>query len=475
MRAAELKSSPAESANWDKALTELRSGLRGPVRVPGEPEYEAARRVFNGMIDRHPRLIVQPQGVADVIRAVEFARTRGVPLAVKGGGHNVAGNAICDDGVVLDLSRMRGVQVDRVDRSAWVEAGATWADVDRETQVHGLATPGGRVSSTGVAGFTLGGGIGWLSRQHGLACDNLLAVDLVTADGRALRASPVEHPDLFWGLRGGGGNFGVVTRFQFRLHPVGPAVYGGLLAFPGELGGEILPALARYAASAPPQLSVVSVLITAPPAPFIPKEFHGKHLVGIAALWNGPVAAGESVMRPIRTLGPAVVDHIGPMEYLQLQGMFDALNPSGLLNYWKSQYLETLSPGAIAAVMDRWAEIPSPLSEIHFEFLGGGIGGVGEGESAYSNRAATVLMNYVGKWTDPAETDANIRFIRGLWDATAPFSTRGTYVNFLADASPEIVRSAYGGDKFDRLAKLKATYDPNNFFRANANIPPAPK
>jgi len=463
----------APTPEYSTALAALRTGFRGGVLVPEDPTYETARHVFNGMIERHPRVILQPTGPADVIAAVGFARELGLSLAVKAGGHNVAGNAVCDDGVVIDMARMKGIQVDRTERTAWAQAGVLWGEFDRETQLHGLAAPGGRITSTGVAGFTLGGGLGWISRQYGLACDNLLAVDLVTVDGRLIRASAVEHPDLFWGLRGGGGNFGVATSFQFQLHEVGPTIYGGLIGFPGERGAEILEFLARFAAEAPPNLSVLGVLLTAPPVPFLPKESHGKHIVGVAVACNAPAAQAERLVRPLRDLGAPLADLIGPMPYTQLQQMFDPLNPAGQHHYWKSEYLRALEPQAIRTVLTHWESCPSPLSQIHFEFLGGHISAAAEEESACGNRSAPGLVNFVGTWTPPQDAETNIRWVRSIWESMKPHSTGGVYANFLSDESPEMVRAAYQGSRMERLARLKGKYDPGNVLRTNLNIRPA--
>ena len=449
-------------------LEPLRNDFRGPLLRPGQPGYDEARRIYNGMIDRRPALVAQPTGVADVVTALRFASAHGLAVTVKGGGHNVAGKSLVDGGLVLDLARMKGVVVDPHEKTVWVQGGCTWGELDRETQVHGLAVPGGRITSTGVAGFTLGGGIGWASHQYGLACDHLLEAQVVTSDGRVLTVNDHSHPDLFWGLRGGGAELSVVTAFRFRLREVGPLVYGGFLIFPEDRAQDVLAALVRFAPRSPNELALFGVLMTAPPLPFVPAELQGRHAAGIFVFYNGAATAAEEAIRPLGELGPPALLMVGPMPYTVLQRVVDEGNPPGIQNYWKSQYFAQMDPSTIETIVAAWKRCPSPLSEIHFEFLGGAIAAVGEDATAYSNRSTPFMTNYVGKWTDPKETEANVAWVRALWDSLAPRSTGGVYVNFLGDDAAEAERAAYTGTKSQRLAELKRRYDPGHVLRTKA-------
>jgi FAD/FMN-containing dehydrogenase len=452
-----------------QAVAALRAGLRGDALLPTDAGYDEARRVFNGMIDRHPRLIVRCAGVADVMRAVNFARERELPVAVKGGGHGVAGHALCDDGLVIDLALMRGVRVDPVRRTLRAEGGCRWLDVDIEAQAHGLATVGGTVSDTGIAGLTLGGGLGWLSRQYGMTCDNLRSVDIVTADGRFLTASAEEHPDLFWAVRGGGGNFGVVTSFEYALHPVG-TIIGGLFAYPAERAGEVLRQYRAMAESAPEELSLITVFASAPAAPFVPPEFHGHPVMVVLGGYFGPQKRAEELLRPWRELGP-VVDLFGPMPYGALQTMTDELAPNGTQNYWKAENLRELSDAAIEALIASNLDRPAPLSMIHVIALGGAVNRVPADATAYPYRDAAYMVHVIGMWADPAENERGIAWARETWQALRPFSAGGVYQNFTSDDGDEVAHSAYGAS-YKRLAAIKAQYDPTNFFRANQNITP---
>ena len=452
----------------DLDLEPLRNDFRGPLLRPGQPEYDAARRIYNGMIDRRPAVIAQPTGVADVVTALRFASAHGLAVTVKGGGHNVAGKALVEGGLVLDLARMKGIVVDPQEKTAWVQGGCTWGELDRETQVHGLAVPGGRITSTGVAGFTLGGGIGWTSHQFGLACDHLLEAQVVTSDGRVLTVNDRSHPDLFWGLRGGGAELAVVTAFRFRLREVGPLVYGGLLFYPEDRAADVLAALVRFAPHAPSELAVFGIFMTAPPLPFVPADLQGRRSAGVFVFYNGPAAAAEEAIRPLGELGPPALAMVGPMPYTVLQHVVDEGNPPGIQNYWKSQYFAQMDPATVEAIISAWKTCPSPLTEIHFEFLGGAIAAVGEDATAYSNRATPFMTNYVGKWTDPKDTEANVAWVRALWDTLAPRSTGGVYVNFLGDDAAEAERAAYTGSKSQRLAELKRRYDPGHLLRTKA-------
>ena len=437
--------------------------VRGLALKPGTEGFDAARRVWNGMIDRTPGLIVRCAGAADVISAVAFAREQRLPLAVRAGGHSAAGNGVCDGGLVVDLSAMKGLQVDPVRRTARAEPGLTWGEFDRETQAFGLATTGGVVSTTGIAGLTLGGGIGWLMRTHGLTCDNLLSVDLVTADGRLLTASAEEHADLYWAVRGGGGNFGVVTSLEYRLHPVGPAILGGLLIWPQQLAGEVLRRFRDFTQTAPENAGAYAALGTSP---------EGVPVVLIIFFYHGPIADGERLLQPLRDFGPPVADLVQPMPYTAFQQILDALNPPGNRVYWKSAMLQSLDDEVIETIIEHAAAPPSPLSAAIIEFYGGAANRVGVGETAYPHRDTQYALNAVAMWTDPDEDAANIRWSRGLWEATRRFSPGSVYVNFLGlDEGADRVRAAYGPN-YERLAALKAKYDPDNLFRINQNITP---
>ena len=457
----------------DERLTALRSAVRGPILRPGEPGYDAARRLYNGMIDRRPAVIVQCQDVPDVIEAVRFAKRQDLRLSVKAGGHGVAGTALVEGGVVVDLSRMRAVLVDPDRREVTVQGGAVWADVDRATQLHGLAIPGGLVSSTGVGGFTLGGGIGWLSRRYGLACDNLIAAELVNADGEVVRADEAHHPELLWALRGGGGNFGVVTAFRFRAHPLGPMIVGGLRMFPIDRAPAVLRAVADALSGGPRELNALAVLALAPPAPFIPAELHGKPVVALALAYLGPPEKADAALRSLRSLPGAAVDQVGPMPYVALQSFLDAMAPPGLQNYWKSACLDALPDAAIQRLLERFREVPSPMTEVHIQGFGGHAVAEAEDGSAVGNRRSPFVVNLVGRWTESGQGGPTRTFVRSVWDDLRAYGSGGVYVNFLADESADVVRSSYGAAHLERLAAVKRTYDPSNFFQGNHNISPA--
>lgn len=444
------------------------AGFGGDVLTPGADGYEAARAVWNGTVDTRPAVIARCHATADVVAAVDLARTAGTTLAVRAGGHSVAGYSSCEGGVVVDLSAMRGVTVDAERRTAAVEPGATWRDFDAATAAHGLASTGGLISTTGVAGLTLGGGIGWLQRRFGLACDNLRAAELVTADGELVEADD----SLMWGLRGGGGNFGVVTRFTFDLHPVS-TILGGLLLFPFSRGEEVLRAFREWAVEAPDEASLVVALNTAPPAPFVPADLVGQKVVAILGCWCGDVAAGEAALAPLRHLGPAV-DLFGPMPYAALQGMLDEGAPHGLRNHFRGGFVADLGDDVIATALDHAARMRSPMSQIHFHQMGGAVGRFGLATSSFSGRAAGYTYNLIGTWVDPAEDPVHIGGVRAAADALAPLSLPGRYVNFSPDAGGDAVSAAYGDEIYSRLARLKREYDPHNLFSRNQNVRPAP-
>jgi FAD/FMN-containing dehydrogenase len=457
-----------------EALAGLAERTRGPVLTPEDPGYDDARAIWNGLIDRRPALILQCSGAADVVDGVNFAREQGLALSIKAGGHNVAGNAVNDGGIVLDLSHMRGVTVDPDARTVRVQGGATWGDCDRETQLFGLAVPGGVVSTTGVAGLTLHGGVGHLRRKHGLSIDSLLSVDIVTADGQFRRASATENEDLFWAVRGAGSNFGVVTSFEFGAHPVGPLVMVGAIFYPLEDAVTILPAWRDYMAAAPEELSSLAICWSIPPSEPFPPELHGTPIVAIAAAYCGPVEEGERVVQPLRELAQPVFDASGPWPWLGLQSGFDAIFGPGELRYWKSRALGELSDEAIGEILEFAGRRPSPLTDVVIWHHGGAMGRVGETDTAYGGRDAPFLVTAEANWSDPAQNDAAIGWARELWDAMDRFSTGGVYLNFpgLGEEQEVLARAGYGVN-YDRLVALKTKYDPENLFRMNINIPPA--
>jgi FAD/FMN-containing dehydrogenase len=424
------------------------------------------------MIDKHPAIIVRCACVSDIIASIRFARDYGMLVSVRGGGHNVAGNAVCDKGMVIDLSRMKAVRVDPVEKYARAEGGVTWGEFDRETQVHGLATTGGIVSSTGIAGFTLGGGIGWLMRRYGLTCDNLLAADVITADGAFLIADSDQNPDLFWAIRGGGGNFGIVTSFKYRLHPVGPVTAGTIL-YPFEKAREVLHFYREFISVAPDDLSTMFVFLTVPPNPSLPADMRGKTAVAIVVCYAGSPESGDILLRPLRASFSPAADSIRVMPYVSLQSMLDGDAPWGLQNYRKSAYLAGIGDDAIATIIEHAGRISSPLSQVHIQHLQGAVGRVGEADTAFSHRNAAFVVNIVSKWRDTTRSERHIQWTRELAGAINPFSTGGVYVNFLGNEGDNRVRAAYGPEKYLRLSELKKRYDPANFFRLNQNIVPA--
>ncbi|OGA41166.1 MAG: FAD-linked oxidase [Betaproteobacteria bacterium RIFCSPLOWO2_12_FULL_68_19] len=443
------------------AVAELAKGVAGGLIQPGDADFDQARRVWNGMIDRRPALIVRCAGADDVKAAVKFARKHEQLVAVRGGGHSVAGHGTCDGGLVVDLSPMREVHVDPQKRRASIQAGATWRDLDRASQAHRLAVTGGIVSETGVAGLTLGGGIGWLMRKHGLTADNLAGADLVTADGQFLHASAEQNAELFWGLQRGGGNFGIVTELRFRLHPVGPIVLAGWVLHPQDKATEVLRFYRNYAAAAPEELTTIVILRRLPHLPKLPPFLRGMPIIGVAVCHAGVIEAGERMVQPLRAFGPPLVDGISLKPYVEHQTMFDAAQPPGRHNYWKTSYLRELSDAAIDAIVDSTRRMTSPLSLLALYQLGGA---ARLGEAAF-------CLNVAATWIDPAEREAHIAWARESWAAIAPHATAGAYVNFLGDEGQERTQAAYRQD-YERLVALKNTYDPRNFFRLNQNIQP---
>ena len=443
------------------AIVQFMKRIEGVVMRPGDADFDQARRVWNGMIDKTPALIAGCASVDDVKAVVEFARAHELLVAVRGGGHSVAGHGTCDDGLVIDLSCMRTVQVDPDERLAVVQPGLNWGGLDRATQAHALAVTGGIVSSTGVAGLTLGGGIGWLMRKHGLTADNLLSADLVTAEGQLLHASAEQNAELFWGLQRGGGNFGIVTEFRFRLHPVGPIVLAGWVLYPQEKAPEVLRFYRDYAATAPNELTTIVILRRLPHLPKLPPFLRGMPVIGIAVCYAGVIEAGERAVQPLRAFRPPLVDGIGLKPYVTHQTMFDAAQPPGRRNYWKTAYLSELSDVAIDVIVGAARQMPSPLSVLSVYQLGGA---ARLGDAAF-------CVNAAAAWTGRTESHRNINWTREFWAAIEPRSATGAYVNFLGEEGRERTRSAYR-ESYDRLLALKNTHDPGNFFRLNQNIEP---
>jgi FAD/FMN-containing dehydrogenase len=450
----------------------LRGKVRGTVALPGEDGYEVARTIWNAMVDRRPGLVVRCLGAVDVINAIKLARDEKLLLAVRSGGHNIAGNAVCDGGLLIDLSLMKSVRIDPVSRTARVEPGATLADFDKEAQEFGLVTPLGINSTTGVAGLTLGGGFGWTTRKFGLTIDNLISADVVTADGKLVRASETENPDLFWALRGGGGNFGVVTSFEFKLHPLGPEVLSGLVVHPLEKAPELLPEFRRIAKQAPDELTTWVVMRKAPPLPFLPAEWHGKEVLIFAACYSGDMKEGEKAMKALRGLGKPIADVVSPHPFAAWQAAFDPLLTPGARNYWKSHDFADLPDAAINVILDAVRQLPSPECEVFIAHVGGAMARIAANATAWPNRDAHFIMNVHTRWRDKAQDQGCIAWARHLFEAAAPFASGSVYVNFMPDDEKDRVEKAYGTN-YRRLAEIKRHYDPGNLFRMNQNIRPA--
>ncbi len=457
------------------AFDELGGSFRGELLLPTSPDYDAARGIWNGTVDRHPACIARCTGVADVVAAVDFARERDLEIAVRGGGHNVAGTSVCDDGIVIDLSAMRSVWVDPAGRTAWVQGGALWGDVDHETQTHGLATTGGIVSHTGVAGLTLGGGIGFLMRKHGLAVDNLLAAEVVTADGNIVRASTDEHRDLLWALQGGGGNFGVVTSFRFALHPLGPAVMAGPVFWAADDTADVLRFYRDFVAEAPDELGTVVRLGTVPPLPGIPDDLHWRPAIAVACCYAGAVEDGERAVRALRQFGTPLVDLLAPSPYVAFQGGLDDTVPHGWHYYWKATNLAGLSDDAIAVIADHAYAAGSPRSYAAMFHIGGAVARVPRDATAYAGRDAAHTMSIDAVWLPDESSEhaaAEPAWARRFLQALKPHRA-GVYVNFLdSDDDSSRVREAYGDQIYRRLAEVKGKYDPDNAFHHNKNIRP---
>ncbi len=454
------------------AIATLKSALNGTLLTPTDTGYDDARAIWNGMIDKRPALIVRCASTDDVVHAVNFARDNGIVLAVRGAGHHIAGSSLCDDGLVVDLSQMKKVTVDAAAKRATAEGGATLGDLDAATAAHGLATPTGINSTTGVAGLTLGGGFGWLSRKYGMTIDNLESAEVVTAKGEVVCASATENAELFWGLRGGGGNFGVVTRFEYRLHAVGPDLLSGLIVYPFAEAKTVLQRHRDFVATAPDELSVWTVLRKAPPLPFLPAEVHGKEVVILALCYAGDPQDGAKLIEPLRTFGTPVGEHVGVQPFAAWQQAFDPLLTPGARNYWKSHNFTTLSDELFDVVIEYVGTLPSPQCEIFFAGLGGATKRPAPGATAYPHRATEFVMNVHGRWDDAADDKRCIEWSRAYFEATKPFASAGAYVNFMTEDEGDRVRSAYGSN-YDRLVRVKREYDPENLFRTNWNVKPA--
>jgi len=452
-------------------LGALSGAFRGEVLTPESKGYDEARTIWNAMIDRRPNLIARCTCTADIVRAVEFAGSHNLIVAVRGGGHNIAGNALCDGGMVIDLSQMKAVKVDSSARTATSEPGVTLGDFDKATQEHGLATPVGINSTTGMAGLTLGGGFGWLSRKYGLTIDNLLSAEVVTADGRVVTASETENPDLFWGIRGGGGNFGIVSSFTYRLHPVGPEVLSGLIVHPISEAKTLLNYYRQFTEALPDEVTVWVVLRKAPPLPFLPEEWHGKGILAFAALCSGDMASGESALKPLREFGNPIADVIGPHPFVGFQQAFDPLLTPGVRNYWKTHNFNQLADGAIDAIIHAATNLPSPHSEVFIGQMGGVTSRVPVESTAFPERTMKFVMNVHGRWETAAEDEAGIGWSRSLFDSTTPYATGAAYVNFMTAEEGDRVKQAYGAS-YHRLVALKRKFDPANMFCLNQNIKP---
>lgn len=454
------------------AIEELTRQQRGKVLDPSDPSYDEARSIWNAMIDRRPALIVQCAEAADVMNAVRFARDNKLLVSVRGGGHNIAGNAVCDGGLMIDLSRMKSVRVDAAAKRAWVEPGATLADVDRETQAFGLVLPTGINSTTGIAGLTLGGGFGWITRKFGLTIDNLLSADVVTADGEMIRVSQTDNPDLFWALRGGGGNFGIVTSFAFQLHELGTQVVSGLVVHPLADAESVLKQYRQALETAPDELTCWTVMRQAPPLPFLPEEWHGKEILVLAMCYCGNLDEGEQATAGLRSIGKPIADVVGPNPFIGWQQAFDPLLAPGARNYWKSHDFTELSDATIGILVDAVRDLPGPECEIFVGHVGGAAGRVPSDATAFPQRSSHFVMNVHARWREPDMDQACVTWARNVFEATAPHAAGTAYINFMPEDEVDRVQAVYGGN-YQRLVEVKRRYDPQNLFRMNQNVKPA--
>ena len=447
--------------------------FQGTTLQASDPAYDEARRVFNALIDRRPARILRCHSTSDVVAALATARLEGLPVSVYGGGHGVTGSAVIDDGVCIDLRGLNEVEVDAEGRTARVGGGATWGTIDAATQEHGLAVTGGRMSTTGVGGLTLGSGSGWLERAYGFTCDNLVSAEVVTADGRVVTASDAEHPDLFWALCGGGGNFGIVTQFTFRLHPVGPIVLGGMLMYPAAAAGDLMRFWRDFMIDAPDEVGTGVAFITAPPLDFVPEPVRGQPVVGVIVCYAGDPEAGRQVLAPLLEFGPPAVSLVQSMPYVAVQQLIDDANQKGMRNYWSADFYGDLPDEAIDTLVSHATKPASPLTQTIVLPGGGAVARVPEDATAFGQRTAPFNIHYLGVWADPADDDANIAFTREISTVMKPWSTGRFYLNFIGDEGPGRVEAAYGPEKYARLQRIKRVWDPHNLFRHNQNIPPA--
>ncbi|MBD2527746.1 FAD-binding oxidoreductase [Nostoc sp. FACHB-133] len=449
----------------------LKTNVKGYVVLPDDPRYDEVREIWNAMIDRRPAVIVQCAEASDIAVAIAWARENGVEISIRGAGHNIAGNAVCDNGIMIDLSTMKNVRIDAPKKRAYVEPGATLSDFDSSAQVHGLATPVGINSTTGIAGLTIGGGFGWLTRKYGLTIDNLISAEVITADGNKIRTSENENPDLFWAIRGGGGNFGVVTEFEFQLHPVGPEILAGLIVFPFNQAKQVLTQYRNFVESAPKELNVWVVLRKAPPLPFLPESVHGKEVIILPVFYVGDIAEGEKLIEPLRSFGDAYGEHIGTQPYIEWQQAFDPLLIKGARNYWKSHNFTELRDGALDVLVEFAGKLPSQACEIFIGCIAGASNCVSADATAYRHRDAKFVLNVHGRWDEPAHDVMCIAWAREFFQASAPYASAGTYVNFMTEEEGDRIVAAYGAN-YERLVQIKKRYDPENIFHLNQNIKP---
>jgi len=459
------------AAQLSEAIATIKGTIKGRVLTPDDPNYDEARQIWNAMINRRPAVIVQPADAGDVGPAIQFSRANALEISVRGAGHNIAGNAVCNGSMMIDFSNMRNVRVDPGKKRATAGPGATLADLDNATQQHGLATPVGINSTTGIAGLTLGGGFGWLTRKHGMTIDNLISAEVVTAGGKGLRASEKDNAELFWALRGGGGNFGVVTEFEFALHPVGPEILAGLIVFPFAQAKQVLTRYRQFANAAPEDLNVWAVLRQAPPLPFLPENVHGQEVVVLPIFYAGVVAEGQKLVERLRTFGDVLGEHIGAQPYTQWQKAFDPLLAPGARNYWKSHNFTELSDGAFDAIIEYAGKLPSSQCEIFIGHIAGVANRVAPDATAYMHRDAKFVLNVHGRWDSPAQDASGVEWARAFFNASAPYASAGAYVNFMTEEEGNRVAAAYGSN-YDRLVQIKRRYDPENVFHLNQNIKP---
>ncbi|MGA8180670.1 MAG: FAD-binding oxidoreductase [Desulfobacterales bacterium] len=453
----------------NETIKKLKDKVKGQIVLPDDSNYNEVREIWNAMIDRHPAVIVRCKDADDVSHAISYARENQFEISIRGGGHNIAGSAVCDNAMMIDLSNMKTVKVDAQKRRAFVEPGATLNDFDKAVQSHGLATPVGINSTTGIAGLTLGGGFGWLTRKYGMTIDNLVSAEMVLADGRKIQVSKDENIDLFWAVRGGGGNFGVVTRFEFALHPVGPEILAGLLVFPFDQARQVIEKYREFVKSAPEELNVWTILRKAPPLPFLPEKIHGKEVIVLAIFYAGNISKGEKLIDPLRRFGDAYGEHIGAQPYAQWQQAFDPLLTPGARNYWKSHNLTELSNGVLDLIIEYAGKLPSPQCEIFVGLVSGAANRVQPNAMAYGHRDAKFVMNVHGRWDESSQDEAGIAWARAFFKASAPYASAGAYVNFMTEDESDRVAAAYGAN-YPRLKQIKKKYDPENIFHNNQNI-----